>query len=145
MTVPLFPACPDIRIENISLFQPNLKETGKYCFLPFYSARTKWCRVIKRFHILKLKKKLTSDYTTLFKHRLRYEKMTASTPNMFIAGYSNKPPEYKIRPDNDDLGTKDVADKVGERRLDVTYGNEKFSQKRFGIKKTNEKTSLYPY
>jgi len=78
--------------------------------------------------------------------------MTATTPNMYIAGFSNRPlgPMYKIEPDAADSsrtvdGKKSVQVQTNPNILDVTYGNDQFSHKRFGIENKNEKTSLYPY
>ena len=77
---------------------------------------------------------------------------------MFIYGYSNRPlgPMYKVEPDElDSSRTSDSARTVDGRKsvhvqtnpnvLDVTYGKDQFSHKRFGIENKNEKTSLYPY
>ena len=75
--------------------------------------------------------------------------MTATTPNMFISGFSNRPlgPLYKVEPEKvaPPPANKSVQVQTNPNILDVTYGNDKFSHKRFGIENKNEKSSLYPY
>ena len=96
------------------------------------------------------------DYRQTFKHKLQYEKMTATTPNMFIAGFSNRPlgPTYKKRLDSETKSECNAnSSEIGAEALEaresifdaVNYGGEQFSHKRFGIENRNEKTSLYPY
>ena len=85
--------------------------------------------------------------------------MTATTPNMFIAGFSNRPlgPTYKKRLESDtksdsnqnssQIGAKGIGSQEATESIfdAVNYGGERFSHKRFGIENRNEKTSLYPY
>ncbi|CAG5113932.1 Oidioi.mRNA.OKI2018_I69.chr2.g8022.t1.cds [Oikopleura dioica] len=85
------------------------------------------------------------SYRTKYGHHLAYQKMTASTGNMFISGFPARKPDYLVTTGTDQPTTDYREKKKTGLTEDFGIKPERFSHKRMNIAARNKSTAIYPY
>ena len=94
---------------------------------------------------LEMKSPFYNSIRTKYGHHLAYQKMTASTGNMFISGFPARKPDYLVTTGTDQPTTEYREKKKTGLTEDFGIKPERFSHKRMNIAARNKSSAIYPY